>query len=117
MDTIMSQKASYNTISPLMTGYNTDNLQPIKEDNPSPESVQKAASEFEAHFIYFMLQTMRKTIPKTDFLHTMKGEDTYYSIYDREIAREVSKQHGIGLTELLVEELGSQEKKSSSDAL
>lgn len=105
MDNILPTAASYNHASSLMSVYSADALKPIKENNQDPERLEKIASEFESQFIYLLLKTMRETVSKSDFLHSMKGEDIYYSIHDYEIAKEASRHQGIGLAALLLKEL------------
>ena len=57
--------------------------------------LRKATQEFESFFNYYMLKTMRKTIPKNDeagqsLLSTGNSKDIFNDIFDTELARMMS---------------------------
>lgn len=69
--------------------------------------LKKAAEEFESLFINEMLKTMRKTIVKSEIFHTdEKTEEMYTSMLDCELARDMAKAGGIGLSGVLTRQLG-----------
>lgn len=70
--------------------------------------VRKACSEFESLFVYQMLKTMRNTVMKSGFLHG-KAEDIYTSLFDQQISTNISQSGGIGIQEILYQELGREE--------
>ena len=71
---------------------------------PHFETLDKVSREFESIFIHQMLKAMRKTVIRSDFLSSFAG-DQYQSMMDEEIAKEVSKQKGLGLAEVIHRQL------------
>ena len=71
---------------------------------PDFETLDKVSREFESIFIHQMLKAMRKTVIQSDFLSSFAG-DQYQSMMDEEIAKEVSKQKGLGLAEVIHRQL------------
>jgi peptidoglycan hydrolase FlgJ len=68
--------------------------------------LRKACADFEAIFVYTMLKTMRATIPRSGFVDTFAGKDTYTMILDQKVAEELSRRgSGIGLQKLLLQQL------------
>jgi Rod binding domain-containing protein len=53
---------------------------------------------------------MRATIPKSDFLNGGKSEEIYTSMLDSEMARELSAKGGIGLSSVLLDQLGRRQE-------
>ena len=71
---------------------------------PDFETLDKVSREFESIFIHQMLKAMRKTVIRSDFLSSFAG-DQYQSMMDEEMAKEVSKQKGLGLAEVIHRQL------------
>ena len=69
------------------------------------ESLRKACEEFEAVFTTYLLKSMRKTIPKTEFMHGGLREDIYTAMMDEEVARAVAKGPGVGLAASIYRQL------------
>lgn len=67
--------------------------------------LQKASQEFESLFIYFLLKTMRGSIPSSTFLGKGPGEDMYISLFDQEIAKNIAQGGGIGISEMMMRKL------------
>ena len=65
------------------------------------DTLKKAATEFEAFFLYYLLKTMRESVPKGGLFSGGRGEEIFTSIYDDVVARNMAIQGGIGLTELI----------------
>jgi len=61
------------------------------------ESLRKACQDFESVFITYLLKSMRKTVPKTEFTGGGPNKDMYLSMMDEEIAKAVARGPGIGL--------------------
>lgn len=68
-----------------------------------PADIRKAAREFEAYFVAYLLKVMRETVP-TGLLGS-QAADTYYYFYDQEIARLAAEGGGLGLANFLEEHL------------
>ncbi len=69
--------------------------------------IKKACKDFESIFAYYLLKTMRQTIPKsTTGFGNFSGKDTYTMIMDQKLAEELSnKGKGLGLQKMLYEQL------------
>jgi murein DD-endopeptidase MepM/ murein hydrolase activator NlpD len=74
---------------------------------PSKEKLelQKACQEFESLFLFYLLKTLRKTIPSGSFLGKSPGKDIYNSLIDQEVAKAMSQRGGIGIAQMLMREL------------
>ena len=76
------------------------------------ELLKKATREFESFFMYYMMKTMRKTIPdnaltENSLFSTDSGKEIFTQMFDMEIARSVTKSSGRSLGDILY---GSLEK-------
>lgn len=91
--------------------YNIGSYHTIQVEN---KDLKEACKDFEAIFLTYMLQKMRQTIPKSEFLDGGKGEEIFESMQDEAIAQQMAKRGGIGLAEMLYNELSkirTQEKQ------
>ena len=64
-----------------------------------------ACAEMESLFIYHLLEKMRTTIEKTDLFGGGRTEKMYTSMLDGEIAKDLAAAGGIGLAEVLQQQL------------
>lgn len=81
---------------------------------PGPEtedkkSLYRACQDFESVFVAYLLKSMRKTVPRAEFMDGGLREDMYLSMMDEEIARVVARGPGIGLAAAIYRQL-SQDK-------
>jgi len=78
----------------------------LRSTAQSPKQALKmACQEFEALFLEYMLSTMRKTVPKSDLLGNSQEEEMYTSLFDQELCVKLSQQKGLGLGDLLYNQL------------
>ncbi len=70
------------------------------------EELKEVAAEFESFFIYYLFQRMRATIPKGGLLGESTQRDMYTSMLDEEMARKLAAGGGIGLSKMIIEQLG-----------
>jgi peptidoglycan hydrolase FlgJ len=80
---------------------NKDNFSSGNDQN----GLKKLCEDFEAIFINTMFQEMRKSIPNDGYLEHEIGMDIFQEMMDMEIAGEMSRRGGIGLSRLLYEQL------------
>jgi len=70
------------------------------------QKLKKACADFESLFVYNLLHTMRKTIPKGDSAMQSSGKETYDMMFDQKVAEELSHTGGgMGLQKILYNQL------------
>ena len=76
-----------------------------RSDMRNDRRLEKACSELESLFIYYLLKEMRATVPKSGFIGGGKAEDIYTSMLDSQLAKDLSSKGGIGLSSMLRNQL------------
>ncbi|MGV8056615.1 MAG: rod-binding protein [Smithellaceae bacterium] len=77
-----------------------------KQKQDDLQKIKKACKDFESVFTYYLLKTMRQTVPKGSSFGSSSGKDTYYMLMDQKVAEELSnKGGGLGLQKMLFEQL------------
>lgn len=74
-------------------------------DAKSKLKLQKAVQDFEALFVNYMLQNMRKTVQKSDEETSDFGGDMMQGMFDLEIAKHVTRKSNLGIGEMLYRQL------------
>lgn len=78
------------------------------------DSKLRAATQgFEAIFINKMWQEMRKSVPQEGYLHS-REESTYRSMFERQMATKMAESGGMGLGDMLYQQLRQQLVDSAS---
>ena len=80
------------------------NLSQSKDTAQKEKELRSAAEGFEAIFIQKMWQQMRASLPKNP-LHHSKEEEYWQSMYDQELGKSMASAGGIGLADLVVDQL------------
>lgn len=75
-----------------------------RADDNSEETLRKVAGQFEALFIQMMLKSMRDA-GLGEGLMDSEHTKTYQSMYDQQLAIDMSKKQGLGLAEMMVRQL------------
>lgn len=78
--------------------------------------LKEACQNFEAVFISKLWQQMKQTVPKEGYLHS-KQEDSYMAMFDRDFAEKMAKSGGIGLADLIYDQLSEKLKEVSKATL
>ena len=73
--------------------------------NIKRQKLKEACKEFEAIFIEYMLQSMRKSIPKATLFKRENAEKIYTSMFDQKVAEKIAKTEGFGIADMLYKEL------------
>jgi flagellar protein FlgJ len=86
----------------------------LKED----EKLRKACASFESFMIYYMLKTMRKSVPKGGLLGNMPGKETYEMMLDQKIAETAAERKGggLGLQKVLYDQLSAGSRRGYGSA-
>ena len=95
-----------NSYTPYISSSDNSNLSQAKLEKAYTEKDQKelreACEEFEATFINMLFKEMRKTVGTGD---TSFALNTYQEMFDDEIASAVSKGKGIGIADMMYNQL------------
>jgi flagellar protein FlgJ len=87
-------------------------------DGGSEPELRDACRQMESLFIHHLFKEMRATIHKSGFISGGRAEEIYTSMMDAEMAAKISTRGGIGLSEMMLHQLGSrssQVKEEKSD--
>ena len=95
------------TLNSLQSG-----SRPVSDKNS--DRLKETCAELESLFIYYLLKEMRATVPKTGFISGGKAEEIYTSMLDSQLAKELSGKGGIGLSSLLLPQLGADLKHNGN---
>ena len=71
--------------------------------------LKRACEDMESLFIHQLLKEMRATIPKSDLFGKSHAQDIYTGMLDGQMAREISQNRGLGISTLLMRQLGALE--------
>ena len=71
------------------------------------EKLRESCEGFEAIFLQKMWEEMRKNVSKEGYLHS-KDEEAYQSMFDVELCKKMTSAGGIGLADMLYEQLSQQ---------
>jgi len=82
----------------------------------SEKSIEKVSRDFESIFLHKLLSSMRKTVPKSGLLDSF-ATDMYRSMMDEEISREMSKNKGMGLGEMIYNDLSNINRVSGGQSI
>ncbi|MEO8308299.1 MAG: glucosaminidase domain-containing protein [Pseudomonadota bacterium] len=96
------------SIAPVDNAFYADpqGLAALKRDAhaQAPEAIRKTAAQFESLFTTMMLKSMRAAVPK-DELFGSDQQDFYQDMFDQQMATQLSKGKGLGLADMLVQQL------------
>jgi flagellar protein FlgJ len=70
-----------------------------------PEKLKEVCQQFEAIFIQQMYKEMRNTVPEDGLIPRGNADSIYTQLQDMEAAKLTAEQGGIGLAELMLEQL------------
>ncbi len=73
--------------------------------------LRAACTEMESLFLTQLLKEMRATVEKSGFISGGRAEEIFTSMLDVEISRKMSAAGGIGLSAILLQQLGGKAEK------
>ena len=69
------------------------------------EELENACRDFESLFVHYMLKQMRETVPDDGLFGGGQAEKMYTSMMDTEVAKEISRQRGLGLAPMMYRQM------------
>ena len=88
-------------------------IKPSATDQADPK-LQAACREMESLFLSYLLKEMRATINKSGFISGGKAEEIFTSLLDVELSKKMSAAGGIGLSAILLKQLGAEGQTGTS---
>lgn len=78
----------------------------LRNDPSKEQKLREACEGFESIFVQKMWEQMRATLPKEGYLHS-KEEEFWQSMFDQELAKKMTSAGGIGLADMIYEQLST----------
>jgi flagellar protein FlgJ len=75
------------------------------DTGPKDAKLRQACADFESIFVNYILRSARKTLPQQGLFHDTHEGKIYESMMDEQMARSVARGRGLGLGELLYDQL------------
>lgn len=79
----------------------------IAKQEGDDESLKEVCQEFEAYFIQQLFKEMKNTVPDGGLIGKSQGEDIFEEMLYEEYAKEASKGMGIGITDIMYQQLST----------
>ncbi len=79
--------------------------QPRVVDEKAKAKLQKAAKDFEAIFVNYLLQSMRKTVQKDEEEGGGFGGEMMLEMFDQELSKNISRKSSLGFGEMLYKKM------------
>ena len=76
--------------------------------------LRAACAEMESLFISHLIKEMRATVEKSGFIDGGQAEEIFTSLLDVEISKKMSAAGGIGLSAILLEQLGARATRKNT---
>ena len=86
----------------------------ITDRNKGDSEILEVAKDFSSLFFDTVLQNMRKSVAKSEFLGGGHAEDMYQSMLDSEYAKIMAKQDQTGLARMIAAQLSKMSDKARS---
>ncbi|MFT6285460.1 MAG: flagellar protein FlgJ [Alcanivorax sp.] len=84
--------------------------------NASSETVEEVAGQFESLFTQMMLKSMREATSSLESgLFESDQMDTYQSMFDQQLSLDLSRHGALGLSDILVEQLGGSKQPQAAE--
>lgn len=78
------------------------------------QKLKKACGDFESIFIAKMLKTMRGSVPPSGLFGKESGQEMFQSLFDEEIGKNLAKERGIGLGNMMFRNMTRKENHQTS---
>ena len=105
----------------LFTQMSEKNLERLRNQSgfgkmDAEKDIEKVSRDFESVFLNKLLSTMRKTIPKSGLLDSY-ASDMFQSMMDEEMSKEMAKDKGMGMGEMIYNDLNKISNISRGEAI
>ena len=105
----------------LFTQMSEKNLERLRNQSgfgkmDAEKDIEKVSRDFESVFLNKLLSTMRKTIPKSGLLDSY-ASDMFQSMMDEEMSKEMAKDKGMGMGEMIYNDLNKISHVSRGEAI
>lgn len=87
----------------------------VPEQDKREAKMREASQDFEAIFLHQLLKQMRSTVPKEGLLHS-RDEEFWQSHFDAEMSVLLARAGGIGLGEIILQQLREHQVKASESS-
>ncbi|MFA6540342.1 MAG: transglycosylase SLT domain-containing protein [Bacteroidota bacterium] len=94
-----------NTLDHIAASGAPRTVQPRVTDEKAKAKLQKAAKEFEAMFVNYMLQSMRKSVDKAESEEDGFGADMMQDMFDQELSKHIAASSNLGFGEMLYKKM------------
>ena len=81
------------------------NLSQASPNQRSQDELKKAANDFEAILVNFLVKAMWKTIPDSGLYDESNATDAYTDIMQSALSEEITRMGGLGIAQKLYEEM------------
>ncbi len=78
------------------------------------EKLKEACQGFESIFIQKMWEQMRASLPKDGLMSSSKDEKFWQGMYDQELSKSMTNAGGIGLTDMMMEQMSKNKDNTAS---
>lgn len=105
----------------LFSQMSEKNLERLRNDSTfgkmdSEKDIEKVARDFESVFLNKLLTAMRKTVPKSGLLDSF-ASDMFQSMMDEEMSKNMAKNKGMGMGEMIYNDLSKINRISRGQAI
>lgn len=81
------------------------NPEGLKNKSKDPAVQKQVCQEFEALLVQSMFKSMRAAVPEGGLFESGIDREIFQDLMDQSIARDLSRNHGLGLAEILFKQL------------
>jgi flagellar protein FlgJ len=92
----------------MIEGISLDTLTANLTAGKDPQKLKKACSEFESLFLNYLLKSMRASVPEGGLIDQSEESKMFKAMLDEKLADEISSSGGLGLGEILYQQLKAQ---------
>lgn len=83
----------------------SDSIFSASANGTHPEKLKKACAEFESLFLNYLLKSMRSSVPEGGIIDQSEESKMFKSMLDEKLADQISASGGLGLGEILFQQL------------